>query len=135
MTPSTRRGNGAGARGRDAAGNEQAQFIAPHPEMQQYAPRMLELAQQHPGVQDLGTTEALGFLLSKAKSEAQEQHVELARQIARAQAEEQDAAIRAAAVASSAASVPQGAGTVAEQIGAAWDELDAPYVNGWNVNV
>jgi len=119
-------------------------FAQDHPDLDQLAPKMREIAPQYPGIVQVlqsgdpqSKLEVLDFLYEKARGQSADTLRATAREIAREQAEEATEAIKKAAVASSAAAVPAGRGDdIAARIAADWDTLDAPYApgeDGWNV--
>lgn len=119
------------------------QFAAAHPDLEQLAPTMRELAPQYPNMLQIlqsGTPEArlevLDFLYEKARGHNGDTLATRSREIAREQAEEGHRAIEQAAVASAAATRTAPAASVAERIASEWDTADAPFKageSGWNI--
>jgi hypothetical protein len=115
------------------------QFAESHPDLDQVAPKMRELAPQYPHMLQILRTgdpdskiEVLDFLYEKARGQNADNLATTARTIAREQALEAEVAIAGAAVASTSTVVADTA-SKAEQIAAEWDKADAPYRDGWNV--
>lgn len=115
------------------------QFAEAHPDLDQVAPKMRELAPQYPHMLQILRTgdpesklEVLDFLYEKARGQATDNLTATARTIAREQALEAEAAIAGAAVASGSTVIADTA-SKAEQIAAEWDKADAPYRDGWKV--
>lgn len=121
-----------------------AEFSRTHDDLEQVAPKMLELAKSYPNmVQILRTgdptakTEVLDFLYTKARGHVADNLAAAARDVAREQAQEAEKAIKDAVVASAATAVPAGVTDIAAAIAADWDTLDRPFASGedgWNIS-
>lgn len=114
-------------------------FAETHPDLEQVAPKMRELAPQYPHMLQILRTgdpeskiEVLDFLYEKARGQNADNLATTARTIAREQAREAEEAIAGAAVASTSTVVAE-TPSKADQIAAEWDKADAPYRDGWNV--
>lgn len=115
-------------------------FAEAHPDLEQVAPKMRELAPQFPNMIQILRTgdpgsklEVLEFLYDKARGQSADTLVTSARSIAREQAREAEEAIAGAAVASASSVVAGIEPSKAEQIAREWETADAPYRDGWNV--
>lgn len=117
-----------------------ASFAEDHPDVEQIAPKMRELATQYPNIVSVlqsgdptAKREVLDFLYEKASRGQETDTRARAREIAREQEQGRQEAIEAAAVASGSAVVPATTATVGDRIANEWDKADAPYTEGWNV--
>jgi hypothetical protein len=115
-------------------------FSEQHPDIEQHAPKMRELAEQYPhivSVLQTGTPQArvevLEFLYEKARGHASDTLQATSREIAREAANAAHDAIKEAAVASAATAVTAPATSVADRIAAEWETADAPYNDGWKI--
>lgn len=121
--------------------NEAAEkFAESHPDLEQVAPKMRELAPQFPNMIQILRTgdpssklEVLEFLYDKARGQATDNLTSTARTIAREQAREAEEAIANAAVASTSSVIAGPELSKAQEIAAEWDKADAPFRDGWNV--
>jgi hypothetical protein len=129
----------------DVAWNQAAkEFAESHPDINQFAPQMMELAQQSEWA--LRTLESgdpkarvgvLDYLYTKARGQTSDTLTTASKTIAREQALAADEAIREASVASASTAVPARELTPKEkdemETFAIWDAEDEKYSRGWNI--
>jgi hypothetical protein len=118
-------------------------FAKDHPDIDEHAGRMQEIAREHPFLADVlqsdnpkAKLDVFEFLYNKARGRASENLDEAARAVAREHAEQTQQVKREGILATSTASIPEAKPSIADEIADEWDKQNAPYKSGpggWNI--